>query len=533
MTRTSARASRGHSHASSPAPKLPRSMFDRSHGLHTAFDPTPDGSNLLGGVVPVYRDELLPGDSFRLKPTIFVRFTTMAVPVFSSIFVDVHFFAVPLRLIWENAEEFFGAEPGGPGTRVDRQTPKADFDPAPAANSLYDFLGYMPATNITTAANWPTNLYARAYNLIWTDWFRAPEISAPATLDLDDGPDDPADYYLRPRMKRRDYYTQGLATPQLGPDVTLPLGTSAPVVPTTAGKPSFDVGGVTDLKLRGTAASTNVDWSATAATNDAVWNTTGLETDLTSAVAPSVSELRLAFAEQHLYEAFSMYGAARYTELVHGVWGVRSPDARLQRPEFLGSTTTRLSVNPVATTANISGETGELGAFAVGVNTGGSISYSSTEHQVVLGVASVRTQYVYDQGFDRELLRDVRFDYATPQFYGVGEQPIESRELYADGTANDTDVFAYVPRYDEYRRKVSHATGVMRSWYSAGTLAYYHTAQLFSTRPTLNEAFMKEDPPMSRITITSTEPDIKFDAWYDLKSIRPIPLNGRPGLARL
>ena len=537
MPRTSAREGRRHSFADSPVPTQPRSRFDLSHGHHTAFSATPDASGLGGGIVPVFRDELLPGDTISLRPTMFARFTTMVVPPFSSIFIDFHLFAVPFRQVWSNAEEFFGAEPNGPGTRVDHTTPKADYTTAPAEESVYDFMGYMHSMNIASASQHPHNLYVRAYALIWNEWYRHPEMSAPATLDLGNGPDDPTDYKLLPRMKRRDYYTQALPTPQLGPEVTIDLGTSAPVVATSANNPSFDLGGNTDIKLQGGSGSTNdALWDTSivgAGPFDAVWNTTGLETDLSSAVAPSVSSLRLAFAEQHLYEAFSRFGAARYTELLQGVWGVRPQDSRLFRPEFIGGTTVRIVANPVAASADSGAfDVGELAAYAVGMNSGGTMTYSSPEHQMLIGLASIRTQQVYDQGFDRELTRDTRFDFAWPQFTGVGEQPLESRELFSDGTASDLDVFGYVPRYDEYRRKHSYATGKMRTW-ATSDLSYYHLAQEWSTRPTLNEDFMKEDPPMDRITVFTTEPNVKFDAWFDYRAVRPLPLNGRPGLARL
>ena len=529
------RSVHAHQFSDVPPPSVQRSRLPRPSRLHTAFN--------SGKLIPVYRDELLPGDTLTMQYTFLARLLPVIEAVMSGIYLDVHFFAVPFRLIWENAEEFFGAEPGGPGTRVDRLTPKVDVSSPLAEDSLYDYLGYPPGISDATSSRWPNNLYARAYSLICTDWYRHAELVAPYHLDLDDGPDDPADYPIRNRMKRYDYFTQAALSPQKGPDVTVPLGTSAPLSGSIAGggAPSFKVSAgdtAQELEINATANNQQVDIDAAgfAAAGDLIWgdpnlDVSGVTADLSSASSSTINELRIAFATQHVYEAFARGGVARYTELLQSIWGVQSPDARLQRPEFLGGSTIDITVAPIPNTSGV-GTLAELGALAVGVKRGRGFTYSSTEHQLVLGIASVRADLIYSQGLGRDLTRDTRFDYQWPAFNYVGEQAVYSRELYWDGTANDLDVFGYVPRYDEYRHKNSETTGPMRPQHSV-TLAYYHLGQDFASRPALNETFMNEAPPMDRILQISTEADVRVDAFFQATHVRPIPPHGRPGLMRL
>lgn len=539
QTRASSRTADRHSFSDVPPPRVQRSLFDRSSGLHTAFD--------AGKLVPIFRDELLPGDTVRLTPTVFARFTTLQVPLFSTLNIDLHFYAVPLRLIWENAEEFFGAEPLGPGTRVERQTPKLDMSGGVAEDGLYDYLGIPPGVVDAASARWPNNFYGRACNLIYNTWYRHPELEAPLVVDMDDGPDNPADYEtLNRRMKRWDYFTQANLSPFKGPDVTVPLGTSAPVSGTItgAGSPVFvgatsaaignlieSGGAIGDVALTGGGAFTNLETLN--------WNTpnlflTGATADLSSATGPTVNDYRLAFATQHVFEAFARGGTARYTELLMSTHGVFSPDARLQRPEFLGGTSVQMNTNPVAATVAAGTAVADLAAFAVGARRGRGFSYSSTEHQVLIGFASLRSDgdHIYSQGIHRDFLRDNRFDYAWPQFAAIGEQAVESRELWYEGAGADLDVFGYVPRYDEYRHKPSMATGAMRPGHSI-TLAQYHLGMDFASRPALNTDFLEVDPPVSRVTKITTEQDIRFDAWFDYKCARALPTFGVPGLRRL
>ena len=526
----------GHRFSDVPPPRIQRSMLNRSHSVTTAFD--------TGLIIPILRDELLPGDSFRLRPTIFARAKTLLHPIMDNVYLDFHVFAVPLRLIWSNSEEFFGAEPGGPGTRVDRQTPKLDCTSAIAAEELHDYLGYVPGFSDATSARWPNNLYARAYNLIWNEYYRHAELDDLVPLDLDDGPDDQADYVLLRRRKRHDYFTSCNPWPNKGAEVTVPLGTSAPITGTIAGNgvPTFVGPGMSTgdaLEVNTTGANTNVDFDMVGGSGpgDLSWSdpnldASGLSADLSNAVSPTINDLRYAFAQQHLFEQFARGGSARYTELIRSVFGVVSPDARLQRPELLGAMSQLLSVNPVASASRTVGALGDLGAYGVTAQTGRSVIYSSTEHQVLLGLISVRTDLKYFQGHHRDLLRDTRFDYYYPAFANIGEQAVESREIFTDGTASDLDVFGYIGRFDEYRHKPSVVTGKMRSGV-AGDVDYWHLGEEFATRPTLNSTFMEEDQPFARVIIVNSEPEFFLDAWMDYRHARPMPAFAVPGLRRL
>lgn len=534
-TQASNRGARDYSDV--PLPQINRSVFDRSHSHHTTYRET-------GEIIIADIEELLPGDTIMVQPTVFARTTTLAVPIFSNVFMDVHYFAVPLRLIWDNAEEFFGAEPGGPGTRTDRLTPKIDLRNATtpgglAPETLYDYMGVPPGVEVADLNLSPHNLYGRAYSLIWNEWFRDAEIDDLAHLDLDDGPDDPADYPLRRRRKQRDRFTSARPWPQKGPDVDIPLGDSAPVV-SDGSQFGVYVDGNGSLMSGVSGGNSIVRASGTWPTSGvASWGpqgtaSTGLEADLSSASAATVQALRSAIATQHLFEAFSRAGSARYVELNHTVWGVRGSDARLQRPEYIGGATARLYVNPVAHTASFTvTKTGDLGAFGVAAGQGRQFTYSAEEHCVVVATASIRTPYLYSQGISKELMRHDRFSYAWPQFQNVGEQPILKRELFWDGSATDQEVFGYEPRYQEYRERYNQVSGLMR--HGAGNLDYWHLGQEFAAHPELNSTFLDENPPFDRVTTLTAaeEPTWKVDFFIREKMIRPLSAMGVPGLARI
>lgn len=527
MARTSASNRGARDYSDVPVPSTPRSRFDRSYSHHTAFN--------SGVLVPIDREELLPNDTYSVRPTVFARLTTLALPIFSNIFVDIHYFAVSLRHIWENSEEFFGAEPGGPGTRVDRLTPKLDLSAGIGPETLHDYLGIPPGVAVADSDFYPHNLYGRAYNFIWNEWYRDAEIQALIPLDTDDGPDNPGQYTLQRRNKQRDRFTSARPWPYKGPDVNLPLGASAPVVSSGSGVPTFSYpGGPGSLDALAGIGNPNFSVLPNAGITPISWSTTSLAADLSAATGASVGDFRTSLALQHLFEQFARGGSARYTELVHNVWGVRNPDMRVQRPEFIGGVTAKVMVNPVANTQNIGFGGADLYAYAVGVKTGNRLTYTATEHMVVLGIASIRTEYLYSQGIDKELTRDSRFDYAWPQFMGLSEQPIYSQELFWQGTAADRDVFGYEPRYQEYRERMNRVSGKMRPD-AAGTLAGWHLGQDFSGQQLLNSSFIEERPPFDRVTVLTEaeEPSFKVDVYLEETMIRPITAYGTPGLMRL
>jgi hypothetical protein len=528
-------ADRGHTFAGAPQAHIKRSVFNRSHGLKTAFN--------SGYLIPIYADECLPGDTFNMRASLFGRLSTPTVPVMDNMYVDTFFFHVPYRLIWNNFKKMMG-EQDNPADSISYLAPTmsvstGEFAPAQkvTTGTLSDYMG-IPA-NVTWGAQGLsiTSLFHRAYNLIWNEWFRDENLQNSVTVDKGDGPDTPANYVLLKRGKRHDYFTSCLPWPQKGTAVTLPLGTSAPVV---------SDGSLTNLNYAGTVRNINVNGTTMALTmagaalgtgGNVSWGSpTGLIADLSTATAATINALRLAFQTQALLEKDAR-GGTRYTELIRSHFGVISPDARLQRTEFLGGGSTAINISPIPQTSatGASGTVqGSLAAMGTVSATGHGFVKSFTEHGLVLGMASVRADLSYQQGLEKMFTRSSRYDWYWPSFAQIGEQPVYNKEIYATGTAaTDNGVFGYQERYGEYRYKPSKITGILNS--NATTpLDKWHLAQKFTSLPTLGSTFIQETPPIDRIVAITTEPQIIMDAYYNLTCARPMPVQGVPAtLARI
>lgn len=522
-----------HQFAMVPNAQIPRSAFNRESTYKTTID--------AGYLIPFYVDEMLPGDTFNYNATMFGRLATPLVPIMDNLYLDSFFFFVPNRLVWTNFVKMMGEQdnPGDSTSYVIPQqvSPVAGY----AVNSLQDYMG-LPTVGQVTAGLTVSHsaLPLRAYNLIWNQWFRDENLQNSVVVDKGDGPDTVSNYVLLRRGKRKDYFTGSLPWPQKGAAVSLPLGTTAPIIRNTASTNS----GLIRLSATGALQVT----SPLQAVSGGIFATAGgggvqldpngtMLADLSSATAATINQLRQSFQIQRLLERDAR-GGTRYTELLLAHFGVRSPDARLQRPEYIGGGSTPININPIAQTqaTGASGTTtplGQLAAMGTLLAKGHGFSYSSVEHGHVIGLCVVRADLTYQQGLRKMWSRSTRYDFYWPAFAMLGEQAVLNQEIYVTGTvAQDTAVFGYQERWAEYRYFPSMITGQFRSTYSA-PLDIWHLAQKFTALPTLAATFIQDTPPLSRILAVGAAANgsqILLDVFQRIRSVRPMPMYSVPGL---
>lgn len=530
---------------------IARSTFRRDHSVKLSFN--------VGDVIPFYVDEVLPGDTFQVKTSMVVRLQTLLTPMMDNLYLDTYFYFVPNRIVWQHWRELMGENTQSAWIpTVEYSVPQVS---APAGGwsigSIADYMG-VPTGVPRLFVN---ALPFRAYALIMNEWFRDENLSDPLNIPVDDatlGGSNGTNYITDvvkggmpfKAAKFHDYFTSALPAPQKGPDVTIPVsgGSNYPVQTLSKeipGSPTAPLRVKTFDEMPYNVIGIN---KSTAPEPGSVWatqnTTTGnadffIPTNLWaindgSVSAATINQLRMAFQVQKLYEKDAR-GGTRYIEILKSHFGVTSPDARLQRPEYLGGNRIPVNINQVVQNSATQPDgtpLGDTAAFSVTTDVHGDFIKSFVEHGFVIGVMVARYDHTYQQGLERFWSRKDRLDYYFPVFANIGEQPILNKEIYAQGTTQDDEVFGYQEAWADYRYKPSRVAGEMRSKAPA-SLDVWHLADEYTTLPKLSDAWIREDKTnVDRVlAVTSSVSNQMFaDLYIQCKATRPMPVYSIPGL---